>query len=182
MEYNRYNEKMLGVIDGVYYGQLDRLDELNHRISDRNKPDFNLAPNFDPRPVQTKYVLFPAYDYRKPSNVPIQHEIRHQSEVNFYPGNSRGPPSTFFVNVDVETDLRNQNIALQHGASRGVYVPSSNSDLYKVSVVSRPTNQPHPELFRRQQYYTHVPESLEQSKIGIDRFYNHTRTQLRNNV
>lgn len=182
MDYNKYNEKLSGVIDGLYFGQLDRLDELNHRIADRNRPDFSLAPNFDPRPVQTKYVLFPANDYRKPSSIPIQHEILYQPEINFYPGNSRGPPSTYFTNIDIETELQNRNIALQHGASQGIYVPSSTSDLYNVHVVSSPSIQLHPELFRKQTYYTHIPESLEQSKIGIDNFYNHTRTQLRNNV
>ncbi len=182
MEYSKYNEQMFGLVDGIQYGQYDRLAEINDRITSRTKPDYLLAPNFDPRPVDTRYILYPAYDYRKQASVPINHEIRHHPEVNFYPGNRRGPPSSYFVNIDVETDLRNQTVALQHGASRGVYVPSSTSDLYNVSVVSRPSVQPHPELFRKQQYYTDVPDSLENSRIGVDRFNNHTRTQLRNNV
>ena len=94
--------------------------------------------------------------------------------------NDTAPTSGFTRSVDVETTLRNQTFALQHGASQSVYVPSSASELYNVSVVSSPSVQPHPDLFARQQFSNQVHPNLVDTSIGNNRFFNHTRTQLRN--
>jgi hypothetical protein len=48
-----------GVCKGIYYGQNERVDELNTRIQSRHFPDVDLPPNFDPRPVSTRFCLFP---------------------------------------------------------------------------------------------------------------------------
>jgi hypothetical protein len=173
------NTKIYGIPDGIYYGQNERVDELNDRIFARGFPDIPLAPNFDPRPIPTKYSLFPIVNRRTPANVNITNYINHNVELNFNPGTQRAPPNGFFDNVDVETTLRNQNTAMQHGAYQGVFIPSSNSDLYKNSVVSRPSLQPYPELFSNYQYQTFISNKLENSNIGKDLFHNNTRTQLR---
>jgi hypothetical protein len=169
-----------GLPDGILYGQFDRTEELNDRIYDRNKPDTTLAPNFDSRPVPTKYMLFPALDAKKPSTEKIAPTIDYHTETFFNPG-SKAPVNGFLSNIDIETLLRNQTKALQHGAHQGVYIPSSKSDLYIVQPPKTTTyqEQPHPTLFERSQYNTYIPGSLEQNGIGADIFSNHTRSQLR---
>jgi hypothetical protein len=43
---------------------MDRVDELNARLSTRMTPYVNKTPNFDPRPASTKYATFPILDSR----------------------------------------------------------------------------------------------------------------------
>jgi hypothetical protein len=175
------NNKMYGVHEGVYYGQNERVDQLNDRINTRQFPDSPLEPNFAPRSVPTKYALFPMINRRKPMQEPVIPYIDYNLSVNFNPGSHRAPPSGFFNNVDTETILRNQTVALQKGADQGVYVPSSQSDLYNVRVpqgsIQEP--QPHPSLFSKFQFDQTPHANINGSNIGTDRFFNHTRTQLR---
>jgi hypothetical protein len=52
---------------------MDRVDELNERLSTRMTPYVNKTPNFDPRPASTKYATFPILDARnKPDSNAIQ--------------------------------------------------------------------------------------------------------------
>ena len=172
--------KIYGVPDGLLIGQQCRVDELNDRIVERQFPDRPLAPNFDPRPVMTRYSKFPALDRIAPTNVPIQSNNLHNGHTNFSPATHHGPPTAYLKNIDIETTLRNQTVALQHGSTQGVYVPSSQSDLYKVNVVGRSGPQPHRGLFEKTQFSKTAREAnAEQSSIGKDTFYNHTRVQLR---
>lgn len=172
------NDKILGVHQGVSYGQFDRINELNSRLSERHFPDSPLEPNFDPRPVPTKYSLFPIINRRAPVRESAIPYIGYNVNVNFNPGSSKAPRSG--NNVDLETVLRNQHFALQHGADQNVYIPQSNSDLYKTSVVSRPSEQPYPLLFSNMQFSSSPHPNVANSIIGRDDFCNHTRTQLRN--
>lgn len=174
------NSSIYGIPNGILYGQFERTDELNGRIYDRFFPDQPLQANFDPRPVPTKYALFPIIDRRAIPNEKITVQNNYNIEQNFNPGNARAPPQGFLSNIDIETNLRNQNFALQHGADQGVYVPSSNSDLYKTTVVSKPSIQPHPDLFSKPQLVGRAYTNVEDTGIGKDTFFNHTRTQLRN--
>lgn len=178
MEYNT-DSKIYGIPEGISYGQNERVDELNDRLTSRHYPDIPLAPNFDPRPIPTKYSIFPIINRRKNSSTPIYMSINHEVEVNFNPGTRNAPSSGYINNIDIETILRNQTVALQHGADQGVYIPSSGSELYNVNVVSTPSNQPFPGLFNKMEYKTCIPNNLEQKKIGYERFNNETRTQLR---
>jgi hypothetical protein len=172
------NEKILGVPEYLYYGQNERVDELNARIKGRQFPDSPLEPNFSPRPVPTKYSHFPIINRRKPMNEPVIPYLEHNTNINFNPGTHRAPPSGFLNNVDVETVLRNQTFALQR-AGQDVYVPSANSDLYNVRVVSRASEQTHPLLFEMPQFDGRLHPNVAGSDIGRDQFFNHTRTQLR---
>lgn len=181
MEYIQHDNLIEGVHRGAWFGQNERTDELNQRIYSRNISDVPLAPNFDPRPVATKQSLFPIVNLRKQVAEPIRPEIHFNDKIHFAPKQStRVNADNYFSNIDVETKLRNQTTALQHGAHQGVYVPSSKSDLYNNSmfVAGRRENQPFPELFKQENaYYTHVPDNL--STIGRNSFFNHTRNQLR---
>ena len=173
-----------GVHEGVSYGQNERVDELNNRISARNVPSMPIAPNFDPRPVPTKYEIFPIINHRASANeVILQSYLPYSVQDDFNPGNSRGPPNTFLRNIDSESNLRNLGVALQHGADQGVYVPSSTSDMYKIPKIagSQMESQPHPRLFSGIEVSSMHPAAvrLRQTNIGKDQFFNHTRTQLR---
>jgi hypothetical protein len=168
-----------GVPQGVLYGQNERVDELNDRITARNTPDTPLKPNYDPRPVPTKYAHFPIINRRAPSHEPVINFLDHNVSAHFNPGNARAPPAGFSNQVDTETVLRNQFFAMQGGAGQHVYIPSSNSDLYKTTVVSKPSEQPHPLLFQQEQFSKMQHPNLTNPAVGRADFFNHTRTQLR---
>jgi hypothetical protein len=106
--------------------------------------------------------------------------VEHNPYINFNPSHSKSNVKGFQKNVDTETILRNQTIALQHGAEQGVYVPSSKSDLYNVSVISTPGEQTHPLLFARPTFSNALHPNVMSNEIGNGQFFNHTRTQLRN--
>ena len=177
MEYSN-NQEILGVPKYALYGQEDRVEELNKRIGSRNNIEKKLEPNFDLRPTSTKYDHFPVLD-KQPTPKKQDYETYKLSN-QFYNGNARAPPSGYFSNIDLESNLRNQHFALQKGASQSVYVPTSESDMYKVKVPYIPSEQPHPTLFTQQKFSTELHENLQNNKIGVDTFHNHTRTQLRN--
>ena len=106
------NSKIYGIPDGVYSGQNDRIDELNARRQSRQFPDQPLQPEFDPRPVSTKYSLFPMIDRRVPVNyanplVEIPNKVAIPNKVenvqnhiysistNFSPATRNGPVSGY---------------------------------------------------------------------------------------
>ena len=87
MNLSEYNKKMpepMGLSSCVFYGQNERIDELNTRILARNKPDAPLPPNFDPRPTLTKYSVFPILDARMPATVPILNNYNYSLQVLHY--------------------------------------------------------------------------------------------------
>lgn len=171
-----------GVVQGFYSGQNDRVDELNARIQGRQFPDNPLRPNFDPRPVPTKYSLFPVIDRKTPSRYPLQKDYLDNS--GFSPATQNGPPKPYLQNIDTETILRNQTVALQHGAIQGVFVPSSNSDLYRVSMPSPSVSQPQafPNLFVPPSFTEVHSKPISNQPIGQSIFHNFTRVQLRNTI
>jgi hypothetical protein len=176
--------KLYGVTEGVYYGQFDRTDELNLRIGSRNLPDAQLQPNIDFRPIPTKYSHFPILDRRTPATVPINHYLDHNVEYNFNPGNDRGPVYGYMNNVEKEMQLRNQYFALQKGGDKGTYVPNRSSDLYNPTIYAlqgqyEHTGGTHTLLFKQPDLNIQIHPNIAHSTIGKDRFYNHTRTQLR---
>lgn len=172
-------EGIIPSIPGIIYGQYQRLDELNSRINSRQFSDKPLQPNYDPRPVPTKYSHFPIIERRKPtSSIPLAKYLDYSPKSNFAPITSRAPYDGYFQNINTESSLRNQYFGLQKGADQAVYVPSSSSDLYNVVAVGRQEIQTHPSLFERQEF-DRKSHSNENPAIGGDRFFNHTRTQLR---
>jgi hypothetical protein len=171
--------EIYGLPTHLYYGQNARVDELNNRIGTRQFPDAPLEPNYDPRPIPTKYSYFPIVNRRTPSHEPIiQHRAFHTAN-NFTPSTRASPFSGYASNLDVENSLRNQNFAHQPRGIMNHYIPSSDSDLYKVTVISRPSDQPHPGLFSQKSFNGDIHPNLADNQIGKEQFFNHTRTQLR---
>jgi len=181
MNLSNYDQTIPGLPNGVYYGQYERNDEINIRILDRDVPDQPLPPNFDPRPVMTKYALFPMLDNRMPANVPIQPNYNYSLETNFTPPvQSCGPVSGYVNHVATENQLRNQYFAIQRGADQAIYVPKSDSDLYKVYIPSTPSEQLYPLLFIEPAFsQTKHPNVANAPHIGRDTFHNNTRSQLK---
>jgi hypothetical protein len=174
--------KIKGIIPqtpGIIYRQFDRLNEINDRIQGRQFPDTALQPNYDPRPVPTKYSLFPIIERRKMENqVPLMKYLDYSTENSFAPIYNKGTVNGFFSNIHTESVLRNQYFALQKGADQSIYVPSSSSDLYNFTAVGRQENQTHTSLFQTPSF-DNTPNANLNPAIGSDHFFNHTRTQLR---
>ena len=75
-------------------------DEINKRICQRYKPDTHLQPNYDPRPVSTKYALFPIIDRRTSPNIIKEKYEPYSPSSNFNPGNDRAPVNGFLDNIE----------------------------------------------------------------------------------
>ena len=175
------NQKISGLPKHLYQGQQDRTDELNYRLLERDVSDKPLAPNFSPRPVLSRYMHFPMIDAHKPANVPIKSNYNYSLSDNFTPPVMKtGPVSGYINNVQDESILRNQIYPLSKGNDTHTYVPSSNSDLYKVEIQSAMSVQPYPGLFKSSSFSQELHANVrDQSTIGMNTFNNNTRTQLR---
>ena len=167
---------MNGVINGVYYCNNERVDELNERIASRNIPSQKLQTQFDVRPVSTKYAMMPILDRRAVPTVHIEKMPNYNLETTFNPGTAQSPWSGFASNVNKESQLRNQFFALQK-ADQAAYIPPTTSDMYKVEVTGRPVNQPFPDLFTTQTFSPFNPNTCN---LGGNLFNNCIRQQIKN--
>lgn len=170
-----------GIPEGIYYGQNDRVDELNDRLKERHFSDMPMKPNYEPRPVPTKYSLFPVIDRVKDIKEPKMFYLDHNVEINFTPSTSKSHCNGYFKNIDNEHNLRNQQRFLQKHETRSSYIPNPNSELYRVTLppprnTSISPESVHPLLFKKDSY-----ESKKfMYNIDKQRFNNHTRQQMRN--
>lgn len=175
-----------GVEYGVSVGQHARTDELNTRIMDRVFPDVDLRPNFSPRPVSTKYSLFPIVDSYARTTEPYKPYLDYYPEVMFNPGNAKAPVSGILNKIDLESDLRNQKYLLEKYDLGNKYIPSLESDMYKVKVTSTDNDaatRAHPLLFSSFMVESSVDsEAAIPQNVGREQFNNHTRTQLRSSA
>jgi hypothetical protein len=166
--------------DTLFYADDTRVQELNQRLWSRNQPDRPPPVNFDIRPTPTKYSVFPILDQRMPVGVPI---LPNSNTGSFLPTMTTGPVQGFIQNVDKESDLRNQYFALQRGNDQACYVPSSNSDMYRVTLAQSTTRnevQDFPLLFEKSSFSKAIhPNLYNNTTVGVDRLNNHTRTQNR---
>lgn len=170
-------DKMYGVVNKLFLCQNERTDALNDRIALRNIPSAALQPFYYQVPVSTKYGYMPILDQSKGSSVPINNYPVYSPHTTFNPGNNMAPWHGFANNVNVESTLRNQFFGLQD-CEQAVYVPSSKSDLYNVSIPSssQPVNQPYPGLFRREVFDHYNPNT---NNLGNSFFNNSTRTDIK---
>jgi len=157
----------LALIFNIYniYMNLDYDNELNIRIESRNIPSAPLQPLYDFRPVMTKYTWFQSIEEK--SIVPTKHYEYAPSKV-FNPGN-RAPINYFLQNIDKESTLRNQFMALQKSDQKE-YVPDLNSTLYDNPMAYTPN------YFSPTQS-TNVNANNCQKDTSL--FYNHIRTNSR---
>jgi hypothetical protein len=168
---------MYGVVDGAYYNNLDRTEELSKRMYNRNIPSGPLQPNFSIRSVSTKYDMMPIFDRRPQPTVAIKQQPTYNVQNTFNPGTAQAPWSGFSAHINDESTLRNQFFAIQKSA-QSTYIPPSTSDMYEENVYSGNTvlQQPFPDLF-----YKPALETFNPNTLGIARntFSNHTRQQIK---
>ena len=168
---------MFGVVDGVYYCNQQRIQELNNRISDRNIPSKSLQMVFDPAQVPTRYVRFPALDCRLPSTVPIKKFPPYNQMSQFNPGTS-APYSGYATYIDQDSRLKDIFMATQKGNAQSQYIPSSNSDMYRVNVTTtNPIPMTNQGLFYNESF---SPFNPNPRNLGDKVLYNHTRQQVKN--
>ncbi len=152
----------------------------NMRIYDRNIPSQMLQQYVSVRPVMTKYSYLPIVDPRKELNVKMEQMPTFNPHTIFNPGNTQSPWSGFASNINKESELRNQIFALQK-CSQSVYVPNSNSDLYKWDFKPDSSNlltQPHELLFSKFNFNDFNPNP-NTNVVGTNMFLNPTRAQMR---
>jgi hypothetical protein len=181
MDNTNIDSKFYGVTEGVIYQQNERVEDLNQRIASRQFSDSPLEPNYDPRPVSTKRSRFPIIDLRASANTQKQNYPIFNTYDNFNPGTGIAPIRGYFAKVDTEAVLRNQIFSNQR-FSQNVYVPTSKSDLFNVTVLSRPADQPYPLLFKSPEFDPALHPNVESTSIGRNMFFNSTRVQLRNGM
>lgn len=99
---------------------------MNEEIYKRNIPDKTLKPNYDYRPISTKYM-----DINKNEEKTIIKEpkLKYNMSDKFNPG-YRGEVDRYFLLIDKESYIRNQNNKNKKYDSNK-YVPEMNSDLYE---------------------------------------------------
>lgn len=173
-------DNIIGVPEGVYYGQQDRVDELNQRIGERHFSDMPMKPYYDVRPVPTKYAFFPVIDRVKNVEEPKKFYLDHNVEINFTPSTSKSHCAGYFKNIDNEHDLRNQTRYLQKHETTRPYIPKGYSELYRVSIPNYsdamlPKEHMHPLLFEKNNF---EGKSFNRY-VGRMRINNHTRQQMR---
>ncbi len=169
------SDQLYGVVNGLYYCNIDKDNELNQRLAERNVPSGPLQPQFSMRPVSTKYALMPIVDRRPKPTVEVQSFPNYSVGTTFNPGDSQGPWSGFASNVDVDSTLRNQFFALQK-CEQPNFIPSSDSDMYHVTAVGRQEEQQCPGLFKEERFSDFNPNTCD---VGKDIWGNNTRVQLR---
>ena len=142
---------------------MERIEELNKRITERNSTTTRPSFYFSPRPVPTKYTTLPILDQIQPSKYKIDYKKPYDVQKDYLPGSS-APWSGFVENIDIETRLRYEQ----------EYIPSSKSSLYiKPNIPSLNTVQPYPGLFSDAVSSMKTPE-FKQNRI----FYNSTSQKI----
>jgi len=168
--------KLYGVVDGVYYCNQERTEELSRRMAVRNIPSSPLQPQYDIRPVSTKYDMMGIIDQRPKSSVPLKSYPEYNIAKTFNPGSAVAPWSGFATEIDDDSRLRNEFFALQK-CEQSEYVPSTKSDLYQVHVDSDNSEvQPFPDLFKKQEFAPFNPNTCNTGRMFFD---NCTRQQIK---
>ena len=161
---------------------MDRVEELNNRITNRRVPSDMLEPVFDPRPAHTKGGLMPVITPHKESTQDFFTYKTYHPETTFAPTTRSPPFKGFCERVNEESELRGQVFALQR-SEKPTYVPSSQSDMYVVEVPFKPLmnediKHMHKGLFNEQEFNQFnpnpTPDALTQP------FNNDTKQSIKN--
>lgn len=103
-------------------------NELNKRLEKRILQSSAIEPQYDPRPICTKYTDFNTYTkLDTPKNILNYKE--YNPTKDYYTGDKKPQINYYFNNIDVEHTLRNQFFALQKN-DKAFYIPDIKSSLY----------------------------------------------------
>ena len=165
--------KLYGVVNGVYYCNMERTKELSDRMYERNVPSQSLEPQYTMRPVQTRFTRMAILDQRNQGTVPLNKFAPYNVGNQFNPGSGEAPWSGFATNINEESKLRNLFFALQK-CEQPNYIPSSQSDMYKSRVPSTEYLGSNNLLFKNEEFSEFNPNTCD---VGNDFFHNNTRVQ-----
>lgn len=98
---------------------MDRVEELNQRLYDRNQTNTQPQMLYSPRPISIKYNDFPSVDYYKPCNVPMIPYADYNIKDDYLPSSCISPWNGY--SVTNESNLRNLNQKLSKCPT--VYMP-----------------------------------------------------------
>jgi len=166
---------MEGVIDGLYYCNQNRTQELSDRIFKRNVPRQHMQMYFSPRSVETRQVHMPILDCHKKNRTPCQVLPIYDINTMYAPSDSL-PFNGFQNNVDTESKLRNIIFPIQK-AEQSKFIPNRGSDLYMdTNFNNMKEKDPHPLLNKEDNLPKFNPNK---HNIGNETFNNNTRVQIR---
>jgi hypothetical protein len=167
---------MYGLVDGTYFCQHGRTEELNERLLARNTPSAPLQPNLSFRPALSKYSILPVVLPTPVSQEPLKTYVKYSQDGVFNPGTS-APVFGYLNRIEDESRLRNQHFALQD-CDQSKYIPSSRSDMYQVGVTPQPqVRQQYPLLFHQEHFAPFQPDTLHLNKAVWN---NHTKQEIFN--
>jgi len=154
--------------------QLERTEELNREIMNRNIPSSSLQMQFDPRAVPTRTTQMPILDAHKPAKVAVKREDYYNMKSTFNPG-SHSPYAGYALNVDDESRVRN-TFSPNQQCAQGTFIPGSNSDLYYYKLNYTNVGQPYAGLFEEENF---APFNPNRCDIGKNYFRNYTKQQVK---
>ena len=93
--------------NSVLFCNINRVEDLNKRISSRNIPDNAMKPNFSMRPQSTKQSIFPIIHFKTKPTERLHFYKNNTPNETFNPGTDSGQYSGFAKNVNVESILQN---------------------------------------------------------------------------
>ena len=152
-------------------------NELNTKINSRFYPSSVLQPNFDPRPLSTKYSLnnFPLVnEYVPEDSEQLLSYNRYDTREIFYPGNSKAPVSHFLDNIDKDSILKNMVRPLMKSDGPN-YTPNQKSDLY-MEKKYQDNRLPNMHVLPYQVKGT----NNKKCNLAPNTFFNHTRYNVKN--
>ena len=148
-------------------------NELNVRLNQRYFPSETLKPSFSFRPVSTKYSHFQLFEEKAQSKEDLNKYKQYNPHHVFTPGNTKPPVEYFFNNIDTESKLRNQFMALQK-CDRAKYVPEMTSSLYTydkyIPIYS----------LNKETQISEIYHNPDRCNLAPNTFFNHTRNNLKN--
>ena len=159
----------------------DAMGDINKGVYKRNIPSEIIYGELSHRPEPTKYVLLSDMVKNNSKDVtipPIQGEYSVSSVFN--PGDRKAPWVGYSGNVDTESTLRNQFMALGRN-DRSQWIPESRSDMYRdYSPPSAEKEiQPFPRLFSKPNFNK---VNADVYKLETSVWDNSTRQQLKQKV
>ena len=150
------------------------LEEINHKIYERNVPSSMIPQPLSFRSTPTKYSLFPVLENSNPE----PSKLRDFSlENTFFPG-INAPYCGYVNKVNDESYLKNMFFALQ-SCPQASWVPDSTSELYNTRKMHDSLNiSKHHRLFEKDDLGMSNPNPCNIT-LGRNLFDNNTRMQVK---
>tara|TARA_Y100000816_G_C26100250_1_gene582907 strand:- start:678 stop:1166 length:489 start_codon:yes stop_codon:yes gene_type:complete len=160
---------------------MDRVDELNMRINERNSTNTLLEPVYDPRPSGTRGGMMPIISTKREAEESFFGYNDYNPNTMYSNATKKLPFKGFADRINDESELRNQIFALQR-SEKGTYVPQSHGDLYMVNIPHTQLSQEDSKhlyegLFEEQNFNKFDPGAKFDTKLV---FNNNTNQAVKN--